>query len=204
MAQRVGIVILAGGRSSRMGTAKLLLPLGAVPTVTHVARAAVATSLRPIIVVLGHQADQIRAAVMSLDVTFIVNPSYQDGQSTSLRAGLAALPRGVSGAIILLGDQPLVTAMQIERLVATAATSGAPIVAASYAGVRGNPVYFARSCFPELQAITGDVGGRGVVANHASEVALVEMDDYEAGFDLDEPEDYARLRRIWAARQTTG
>ena len=197
------IVILAGGRSSRMGASKLLLPLGDAAVIIHVARAAVASSFRPIVLVLGHHAERIRAAVATPDITFVENPAYRDGQSTSLHAGIAALPPSAAGAVVMLGDQPLVTAVELERLVTAARASGAQIAAARYGGVRGNPVYFARSCFPELLAVTGDEGGRGVIARHADAVAWVEMTDPDAALDMDTPDDYARVQRSWASRHPT-
>lgn len=199
----IAIVVLAAGRSSRMGGMKLLLPLGGRPVIAHVAAAALASSLRPVVVVLGHQANEVASALPSSGPMVLTNANYQQGQSTSLRAGIAALPPDTTGAIIMLGDQPLVTAAILERLAAAAATRDAPIIAASYGGQRGNPVYFHRLCFPELLAVQGDEGGRGVIARHSHDLALVKMQDTDAALDVDSPDDYARLCALWARRHPT-
>ena len=196
----VAIIILAAGRSSRMGALKLLLPLGGQPVIKHVVGAALATPLRPVVVVLGHAAPALRAALPQADLTVVENAAYAAGQSTSLHAALDALPASAAGALVLLGDQPLISAGDIMRLAATAA-SGAPVVAASYGGRRGNPVYFARACFAELRAVTGDVGGREVIERHRTELTLVPMDDADAALDLDTPDAYAQVQTIWARRR---
>lgn len=197
------IIILAAGRSSRMGAMKLLLPLGGRPVIAHVVAAALDTWLRPVVVVIGHHAAQMRHALSYLDVLVVENDRFGDGQSTSLHAALAVMPPGATGAIVMLGDQPLVTAADIKRLADAAIGNPAPIIAASYNGQRGNPVYFARVCFPELLNVTGDTGGREVIARHLSDLSLVEMDDPTAALDIDDAESYARVRTWWDQRNQT-
>lgn len=199
----IAAVVVAAGRSSRMGAHKLLLPLGDRPVIAHVMATVLATSLRPVVVVVGHEAAGVRAALPSGALHVVENLAYADGISTSLRAGIAALPETVAGAVVVLGDQPLLTAAQLELLVNAARASPAGIVAASYAGRRGNPVYFARTYFPELLAVTGDMGGRTVIAHHASAVALCELGDAAARVDIDLPADYERVRALWEERQRT-
>lgn len=196
----IALVVLAAGRSSRMGAHKLLLPLGDRPVIAHVVGAALASRLRPVVVVLGYEADRMRAALPPGDLVVIENPAFAAGLATSLRAGLAAIPAGAAGAIVALADQPLLTAAHLDRLADAAETSRAPIVAAGYGGRRGNPVYFARAYFPELLAVTGDEGGRAVIARHAEEVALCELGDEGAGLDVDTPSDFARVRALWERR----
>lgn len=195
-----GIIILAAGRSSRMGTMKLLLPLGARPVIAHVVTTALATEMRPVVVVLGHLASQVRAALPNEGEIVVENPRYADGQSTSLHAGLAAVPPDAIGALVMLGDQPFVTASQLTRLVAAASTTKMPVVAARYAEQRGNPVYFARVVFPELLRVMGDSGGREVIARHRQELVMVEMEDTAAALDIDDPDSYARVRKVWDER----
>jgi molybdenum cofactor cytidylyltransferase len=193
----IALVVLAAGLSRRMGAHKLLLPLGDRPVVAHVVSAALAAHPRPIVVVLGHEAARMRAALPPGDLVVVENPAFATGLSASLRAGLQALPPEVTGAIVALGDQPLLTSTHLNRLAEVAQASGARILAASYGGRRGNPVYFARAYFPELLAVTGDEGGRAVMARHPGEVALCELGDARAGLDMDTPEDYARVREMW-------
>src|SRR5580765_2179534 len=124
----------------------------------------------------------------------IANPDYADGQSTSLRAGIAALGQDADAVVVLLGDQPFVTAAIVERLVAEWQASAAVIVVPTYVGQRGNPVLFARAIFPELLAVQGDQGARAVLAADRSRIRLVAFDDPRPLADIDTPEDYERLR----------
>lgn len=196
----IGIVVLAAGRSTRMGSQKLLLPLGDRPVIGHVVAAALRSTLRPVIVVVGHQAADIKAAIVSPDVRIVGNPLYAQGLSTSLVAGIAALHEDLAGAIIMLGDQPLVTSDHLDEIAALALATGAPVIAAGYNGRRGNPVYFARSLFPELMASTGDEGGRAVIARHADQVVLAPISDESASLDVDDPSDYAHVVTVWHHR----
>jgi molybdenum cofactor cytidylyltransferase len=196
----IALVVLAAGRASRMGAPKLLLPLGDHPVIAHVVSAALASRLRPIVVVIGYEADRIRAALPPGDLVIVENPAFAAGLATSLRAGLEAIPASAAGAIVALADQPLLTPAHLDRLADAAEATGAPIVAASYGGRRGNPVYFSRAHFPELLAVTGDEGGRVVIARHAEEMALCELGDEGAGLDVDTPSDFARVRALWEQR----
>lgn len=200
----VAAIVLAAGRSSRMGRHKLILPLGGRPLVAHVVAAACSSRAEPILVVVGHEAERVREAVLGAcppeRARFVVSPDYASGMASSLRAGLIAVPPACAGALVLLGDQPLVGPAVLDRLVAAAQEHPQQIVAASYGGQRGNPVYFPREDFAELEAITGDEGGRAVVARHRDRVMLVECGDLAAALDVDDLADYARIQEIWAAR----
>jgi molybdenum cofactor cytidylyltransferase len=190
----VAAIILAAGRSSRMGSHKLLLPYKGRPIVNWVLVAACASQTDPVIIVLGHEAQQVDAALQAERWFLAIhNPWYADGMSTSLRIGLAATPKNADGAIILLGDQPLITPEIIDAMIAESARDPDVIIAASYQGRRGNPVLFPRQYFGELEAITGDEGGRSVLARHPEQVRLVEIDDALAGLDVDTPEEYQTL-----------
>ncbi|HEY7091776.1 MAG TPA: molybdenum cofactor cytidylyltransferase [Ktedonobacterales bacterium] len=190
----VAAIILAAGRSSRMGSHKLLLPYKGRPIVNWVLAAACASQADPIIIVLGHEAQQVDAALRAERWFLAIhNPWYVDGMSTSLKIGLAATPKDVEGAIILLGDQPLITEEIINAMVAESARDPDAIIAASYQGRRGNPVLFPRQYFAELETITGDEGGRSVLARHPQQVRLVEINDALAGVDVDTPEEYQAL-----------
>jgi molybdenum cofactor cytidylyltransferase len=190
-------VILAAGTSSRMGQHKLLLPVGGRPLVTYAVHAALSSRARPVIVVLGHNAAAVRAALPGPKLTLVTNPSYGQGMSTSLRAGIAAVPAASAGALVLLADQPLVTAGFLNRVLAAAQAAPEAIVAASYAGQRATPVYFPRGYFPELARASGDEGGRSVIAAHPDTVRLVEASRPETGLDVDRPGEYERLVAEW-------
>nr|MDQ2997746.1 nucleotidyltransferase family protein [Chloroflexota bacterium] len=170
---RVAALILAAGASSRMGSPKQLLDWGGQPLVRAAAEMALAAQLDPLLVVVGGAQGQVADALAGLPLRMIANPDYAAGQSTSLRAGIAALGQDADAVVVLLGDQPFVTAAIIEQLVTEWQTSGAAIVAPTYAGQRGNPVLFAHSVFPELLAVQGDQGARGVLAADRARVRLV-------------------------------
>jgi molybdenum cofactor cytidylyltransferase len=177
-----------------MGSHKLLLPYKGRPIVNWALAAACASQADPVIVVLGHEAERVEAALSAERRHLAIpNPNYAEGMSTSLRMGLAAAPKEVDGAIILLGDQPLITTEIVNTMIAESAREPHAIIAASYQGRRGNPVIFPRAYFAELETITGDEGGRSVLARHPGQVRLVAIDDALAGFDVDTPEEYQTL-----------
>jgi molybdenum cofactor cytidylyltransferase len=193
-ANRIAAVILAAGASSRMGRPKQLLDWGGRPLARAAAETALAARLAPIVAVVGAARAEVEAALADLPLQVVANPDYAAGQSTSLRAGIAALDPDADAVVVLLGDQPFVTAAIIERLVAEWHASQASIVAPVYAGQRGNPVLFARAVFPELLAIQGDQGARSVLAADPSRIHPVAFDDPRPLADIDTLEDYERLR----------
>ena len=189
-------VVLAAGRSSRMGAHKLLLPLGGRPLVGYAVGAALASAAHPVLVVVGYRAEEIRAALPAGTYQIVENARYAEGMATSLRAGIATVPASAAGAIVLLADQPLLRSAHIDSLLTVARTAPHAIVAASYDGRRGNPVYFPRRLFGELLAISGDEGGRSVIARHQDEVRLVDLDPAVA-LDVDQPGEYEALLVSW-------
>ncbi|MGZ3598416.1 MAG: nucleotidyltransferase family protein [Ktedonobacterales bacterium] len=194
---RVVAVVLAAGRSSRMGEHKLLLPLGGRPLVTYAVDAACRSSADAVIVVVGHNASDVTAALAGMRCRTIVNESYADGMATSLRAGIASLSSNVAGALIILADQPLVTSTMVNLILAAAIREPQAIHAASYNGKRGNPVYFPRRLFGELLKVSGDEGGRSVIARHSGVVRLVALPCKDAALDVDTPGEYERLVAGW-------
>jgi molybdenum cofactor cytidylyltransferase len=189
-------IILAAGTSLRMGQPKQLLDWGGRPLVRAVAETALAARLDQVIVVTASAGGEVAAALADLPVRIAPNPLTAAGQSTSLHAGIAALPPDVAAAVILLGDQPFVTAAIIDALVGIWRDHRAPIVAPVFAGTRGNPVLFDRSVFAELLAIEGDQGARGVIARDPARVHCVHFDDDRPLLDIDTPESYAYARQL--------
>lgn len=188
----VTAVVLAAGTASRFGGQKLLALLGGTPVIRRTVENVLAASLTDILVVLGADAEAVRAALDGLPVRFILNPDYRDGMSTSLRRGIEALDPAARAALIVLGDQPAVAPEVMRRVVAAQRETGKPIAAPVYGGVQGNPVVFAREVFAELEALRGDRGGREVVRRDPARVALVQV---AAGMprDVDTPEDLEAL-----------
>ena len=135
------------------------------------------------------------AALSGLDVTFVHNPDYADGMSTSVKVGIAAVPPDADGAIVCLGDMPLITGRDLDKLIAAFnPLEGRAIVVPVRNGKRGNPVLWARRFFPEMAALAGDVGARHLIGEHADLVAEVEMDSDSVLVDIDTPDALAALR----------
>lgn len=194
--RQVAAVVLAAGRSSRMAPRnKLLLPgADGTPMVARVVDTALASRARPVIVVLGNQAAEVRRALAGRSVRFVEAPDYAAGLSASLRAGVAAVPAEAAGAIVCLGDMPLVAPEVLDALIATHdAEEGRGIVVPAWHGKIGNPVLWDRRYFPELAALTGDVGGRGLLERHAEQVAQVEVESDAVLRDFDTVESLADL-----------
>ena len=193
MTARIAAIILAAGSASRMGQPKQLLDWGGRPLVRVVAEHALEARLDHVLVVVGAASDAVAAALADMPIELIQNPAFAEGQSTSLRAGIAALTSDVSAALVLLGDQPFVSPEIISRIVDEWRASGGTIVAPVYRGQRGNPVLFAKEVFGELLAIEGDRGARAILATHPGRVRTVAFDDDRPLADIDTPEDYQRL-----------
>jgi len=193
-APRIAAVVLAAGRSTRMAPAnKLLASFEGKPLVAHTVDAALASQARPVIVVTGHQGDEVAAALRDRAVTVVPNPEHAAGMSSSLRAGLAAVPEDADGAVILLGDMPDVGPGAVDRLIAAFnPAEGRLICVPTFRAKRGNPVLWARRFFLEMAALTGDGGARSLLARHADQVCEVEMGDEAVLNDIDTPEALAR------------
>ncbi len=189
-------IILAAGASTRMGHAaqKPLLPWRGEPFIRHVARTALGAGLSPVVIVTGAHTAEIRAAVADLPVTLIHNSDWEAGQSTSVRCGLQVLPDVIGSAIFLLADQPQIPIALVRKLIEQHARSLSPIVAPLIDDRRGNPVLFDRTTFADLQALTGDVGGRAVFAKYP--IVYVPWPDTNLLLDVDTPEDYQRLQGL--------
>ncbi len=209
-------IILAAGSSSRMGGGrhKLLLPLDDRPVLAHVIDASLASLARPTIVVLGHQSDLVCSHIQQYinhdQISLVENAHYQEGMSSSLRIGIQTLLTDgytkkhlsyqIDSALIVLGDQPLITARIIDTLITAYRTTGKAIVAPLYKGKRDSPVLFDKSLFPELIKVTGDEGGRAVLERHRDEVELIEIGDAHAHYDVDTWEAYEQVVEVWKSQ----
>lgn len=188
-------VVLAAGRSTRMGRTKQLLAYRGRPLLQHVLdSAAGAVQLDRVILLLGHRAGEIRESLelRGAEVAFV--PDYRQGQSVSLRRGVEEAQRlGASAALFLLGDQPLVSAEVMDRVAAAYRESGDPVVLPVCGGERGNPVLMDRALFPDLLEITGDVGGRAILSRYEGGIREVEVCCPGIHADVDQWQDYERL-----------
>ena len=176
----VAAVVLAAGQSSRMAPRhKLLVTDQAGRTmVAQVVDAVLASRARPVLVVTGHRADEVRAALAGRPVRFVTAEDHAAGLSASLRAGLAAVPASAAGALVVLADMPLVTAATMDRLLDSYdPDEGRTIVVPSHDGQLGNPVLWDRRYFGPIMALTGDVGARSLLRRHADAVTELAADD---------------------------
>lgn len=194
-ASRIAAVVLAAGRSRRMGTNKLVEPIGGRPMLARVVDAALASAAAPVLVVTGHQRHAVAASIEGRPVTLVHNPAHAEGISTSVKAGIAALPDDVDGALICLGDMPGIAPAVLDRLIAAyAPAENRAICVPTFGGRRGNPVLWDRRFFTEMMEIAGDVGARHLVGAHADQVVEVEMADDGVLVDVDTPDALAALR----------
>lgn len=184
-------IILAAGASSRMGQPKVLLEWQGETLIHRVARTALSARLEPVIVVAGALSPQIEQALPHLDIKLVANPNWSAGQSTSVRAGIQALPQDTQAVVFLLGDQPFVTVELIQKLIETYQKTRPEILAPFVNQKRINPVIFDRSVFPHLLELQGDAGARSLFAQFPP--AVMPWNDERAGFDIDTPEDYEKL-----------
>lgn len=187
--RNIAAIVLAAGRSTRMGGPnKLLATLDGRPLVRIAVENALASGAASVTVVTGHMADRVGEALDGLEVAVVHNPDYAQGLSTSLKAGIQALPEDAEAAIVLLADMPRVSSASIDRILAAYnPAAGSLIVVPTVKGKRGNPVLWSRRYFEELLAIKGDVGARHLIGAHGEAVVEVEIDD-SIRLDLDTPE----------------
>ena len=190
---RVACIVLAAGRSARMGAAnKLVADIDGKPMVRRVVEAALASQAAPVLVVTGHMAAEIGAALTGMAVTLVANPDYATGLSSSLKAGIKALPAACDGALIMLGDMPQIEPGHLDRLVAAFARDA--IVVPVHEGKQGNPVVWPSAYFPELLQLDGDAGAKRLIATHEDRVREIDLSSEAILTDVDTPEALARVR----------
>jgi molybdenum cofactor cytidylyltransferase len=198
--QSVGIIILAAGSSSRLGQPKQLLEYEGETLLWRAVRVALETEYRPVIVVLGSQAETLQSGLAATEARIVFNREWEEGMSSSIRCGLRALETmtagGTEAAILMLCDQPLVGSAVIHRLVETYLSQRALFVASEFetkeGKTRGVPALFCRRLFAELMELRGGAGARRIIARHAAEGSVIQVP--EAAFDVDTPDDYLALR----------
>lgn len=190
--ENVAGIVLAAGESTRFGQTKQLLDWHGQPFVRAVAKTALDAGLSPVLVVTGANADEVEKAIVDLDVSIVRNDGWQNGQGTSIRVGVQALPPKTGACVFLLADQPQIPASVIRALVETHSNGLQPIVAPLVQMERrANPVLFDRVTFPDLLALEGDTGGRAIFSKY--KVEFMPWHDDILLLDVDKPEDYKRL-----------
>jgi molybdenum cofactor cytidylyltransferase len=194
----IAAVVLAAGRSTRMGGPnKLLAELGGKPMVRIVTEQVLGSKASSVTVVTGHQAAEVEKALAGLKVKFVRNPDFVAGLASSVRTGIAAVPENADGAVVCLGDMPLIDARLIDRLIEALAPDRGHLIAVPVSdNKRGNPVLWSRRFFNELMTLDGDIGARNLIIRHTEAVVEVAVEGHGAFLDIDTPEALA------AARQT--
>jgi molybdenum cofactor cytidylyltransferase len=183
----VAAILLAAGESRRWGSDnKLLARIDGKPMVRRTAEAILKSAVRPVLVVTGHEAADIEAALADLPLSFRHAPDFAEGMSASLKAGVDAVPADCAGALICLGDMPFVRSDTLDRL--AGAPAGPTAVFPTYRGERGNPVLLARSLFVEIMLLTGDQGARTILKSIPDRVGELAVDDLGILRDVDRPD----------------
>jgi molybdenum cofactor cytidylyltransferase len=190
-------IVLAAGTSSRLGRNKLLIELGGEPVLRRTVRNAIDGGLEPVLVVVGFEAHSARDALAGLAFVPVDNPDYALGINRSLQTGLAAVPPEAAAAGVLLADMPLVTGSMIAAVVEAYRRSDAPLVISLYGDVHAPPTLYDRSLFAEFQEREGEGAGRRLVERHRHEALSIAFPP-DTLVDLDEPDDYQRLQRMFA------
>ncbi|HXV86875.1 MAG TPA: nucleotidyltransferase family protein [Gemmatimonadales bacterium] len=167
-------VVLAAGASTRMGANKMLLELDGEPLVRRTAARALAAGLSPVVVVIGRDAAAVREALAPLAVATVENPDFAGPTGSSLHRGLTALPRDVSGAVVLLGDMLQVTDRMLAAVARTAMRTGAPVVSSRYGDVIAPPLFLRRDLFKEARARGSHASGKRVVMLHRNDAVYVD------------------------------
>jgi molybdenum cofactor cytidylyltransferase len=197
--ERTAGIILAAGGSSRFGKPKQLLLWKGQAMIRHVAITALQAGLNPVVVVIGASAAEVEPVIEDLPLRIVNNTTWEDGSSTSIKKGIGSLTTYTGGVVFLQADQPQIPASLIKKLLEAHQTNLSPIIAPQINGQRGNPVLFDRSSYSKLLGLEGDMGGRTLFAHYA--VQWVNWPDPRVLIDVDTPEDYKKLLRLYAREE---
>ena len=191
----MGLILLAGGASERLGRPKQLLSYQGQSLLQHSVQAATASRAQPVVLVLGAHAADLQDEIHDSRVHVVINTGWQEGMAASIRSGVEAFTKlapAAEGLILMVCDQPFVTAEVLNELIVTQEKSGKKIVACGYEDTFGPPVLFHRSLFGELLQLKGDIGARNIIRQHTD---LVELIPFPRGsFDIDTEADYQQLK----------
>ncbi len=189
-------IVLAAGRSQRFGgETKQLLDFGGEPVIRRVSREACRSVLAEVVVVLGHRAAAVEAALAGLPLCAVRNSRYREGLSQSIAVGIGSIDSEAQAALFMTADQPFLSSEVINRIVSRYTQTGAAIVVPCFQGRRGSPVLFEQMLFADLQALRGDRGGREIIRRCPELVVVVELESGRPLEDMDAPADYRRLLR---------
>jgi molybdenum cofactor cytidylyltransferase len=194
----ISAILLAAGESRRMGRPKQLLEWQGKPLLLHVLENLIRSSADEIILVLGREAKKIRKSLPEFPIKIVVNPDYQTGMASSLRQGLLAMDPGSEAFMVLLADQPGIGPEMIDRVILGFRQAGPwrGIVRPVYRGLPGHPVLISARYLQEALQLQGDVGARGILVNHPTDILEIEVDQDAVLMDMDTPEEYRKQRKL--------
>lgn len=194
-------VVLAGGRSERMGTQKLLLPWGKTTIIGYIVDRLLHSTLDNVIVVTGHDEAPVSEELAGRPVTFAHNADYASGMLSSVRCGIRVLPAHCQAALVALGDQPLIETPLIDRMITAFRAADRQILVPLHRGKRGHPLLFASRYFNEILTHFDDTGLRGLLQAHPQDIHELEVSTPTVLGDIDHPEDYERERDLFDRSQ---
>ena len=188
----ISAIVLAAGESKRMGRPKQLLEWQGKPLLQHSLESLINSAVDEIILVLGHEADRIRATLPALPIKIVINPDYQQGMASSLRRGLLAADRSSEAFLVLLADQPGIGPEIMNTIIRTfrQADPRRGIVRPVCRGRRGHPVLIGAQYREEVLRLQGDLGARQILMNHPGDVLEIDVEDNAILEDIDTPEEY--------------
>ncbi len=186
----ISAILLAAGKSKRMGKPKQLLPFGRTTVVEQAVDNLLSSAVDEVIVVLGYRAEEMAKTIADKPVKLAINPDYEQGMSTSIVAGLKLVDSRARAVILTLGDQPLISSQTINRLIEEFYNHDKGIVIPTYQRRRGHPVIFAIKYLGELLEVKGDIGGRHIIDNHPDDILEVAVDSESIISDIDTGDDY--------------
>jgi molybdenum cofactor cytidylyltransferase len=189
----VSAILLAAGKSQRMGQNKLLMPFDGGTIIERTLDNLLRSGVREVIVVLGAKGVEINAAIGEREVVVVLNPNYARGMSTSLQTGLNMVSKMARFILVALGDQPLITTATYDRLVEAALASNKGLIVPVYQGQRGNPITLSAGYLPDIRHFTGDVGGRELLARNPTDILEVPVDDPGVLANINTLDEYARF-----------
>lgn len=193
----ISAIVLAAGLSSRMGSPKLLLKLGAKTLIEHVVDEVLKSQVDEVLVVLGAYQQEIQKLLEGRCVKTIINPKYVQGQGTSVAIGAQTVSQGARGLLFLTGDQPCIKSLIIDEIINTFNKSNAFIVQPFYGNHPGNPCLFSAKLRRELAKLCGAEGGKTIIKKYAEHLVTVSFPEGPEGWDIDTVEDYNHIIRHW-------
>lgn len=185
-------IVLAAGKSSRMGVQKLLLPFGGTTVIARIARRLLDSTIDKVYVVVGYQSDRIAAELSGLKVSLVENPDFESGMLSSVRCGIGSLPRDCDGVLVALGDQPAITSELVDQMIRTFARTDKGIIVPTYQGKRGHPILFAGRFCSEIMTKYDEIGLCGLLRAYPDDVFEMTASTSAVLCDMDFPQDYQR------------